>query len=309
MNAICSPILKPDQTGDDLLKSDAEEIESASSAEDNEVDEEEENTDSDEEGEISGDEANTMGTKYPPLDSCFGNTSRNESGSSDDTDSDEGENEASFSDDSKNGNDLNDGHSGWADAMQKVLSMGKNSTKPVTVLSKAKKDNVGKKKVPADPGDKLQRRESESSSDEEPQATHIPVSVLRAKKREIDAICRVKPDILQKTRERGLVKVATRGVVQLFNAVREQQKNVRQKLKEAGNSRQREKVLKNLDKKGFLAVLDGKRPSAGDEPTRKKAKVELKEEDAINESTWSALKEDYMLGAKMKDWDKDSDPE
>jgi len=307
MNTNCIPALKPDQPCEEKYESDSDEGESLSSVEDNEGHEGGEDTDiadAEEEDESSADEANH------PLDSRLSIISRNDSGSSDDSGSgDEDESEALFSDDAKSGNELNDGNSGWADAMQKVLSMGINSTKPVTVLSKAKKDNIGRKKVPKDSVDESERRKSDSASDEEPEATHIPVSVLRAKKREIDTICRVKPDILQKTRERGLVKVATRGVVQLFNAVREQQKNVRQKLKEAGNSRQREKVLKNLDKKGFLAVLDGKRPNAGDEPIRKKAKVELKEEDAINDSTWSALKEDYMLGAKMKDWDKDSDPE
>jgi len=304
MNANCIPALKPDQPCEEKYESDSDEGSSVEHNEGHEGGEDTDIADAEEEDESSADEANH------PLDSRLSIISRNDSGSSDDSGSgDEDESEALFSDDAKSGNELNDGNSGWADAMQKVLSMGINSTKPVTVLSKAKKDNIGRKKVPKDSVDESERRKSDSASDEEPEATHIPVSVLRAKKREIDTICRVKPDILQKTRERGLVKVATRGVVQLFNAVREQQKNVRQKLKEAGNSRQREKVLKNLDKKGFLAVLDGKRPNAGDEPIRKKAKVELKEEDAINDRTWSALKEDYMLGAKMKDWDKDSDPE
>ena len=68
------------------------------------------------------------------------------------------------------------------------------------------------------------------------------MSVRRAKKKELDSVCRVVPDITQRAAEKALVRVATRGVVQLFNAVREQQKNIRAKLKEAGSSRKREKV-------------------------------------------------------------------
>jgi len=42
--------------------------------------------------------------------------------------------------------DDQEGNVGWADAMAKVLAMGKNSDKPVSILSKAKKDNVKRKK-------------------------------------------------------------------------------------------------------------------------------------------------------------------
>lgn len=49
-----------------------------------------------------------------------------------------------------------------------------------------------------------------------------------------------------------------RGVVQLFNAVREQQKDIGTKLKQAnGSVRKEEKVLRSLDKRAFLDVLMG----------------------------------------------------
>ena len=197
-------------------------------------------------------------------------------------------------------------NSGWADAMNKVLAMGKNSDKPVSVLSKAKKDNV-KNKKPEEMKEKKGGDASDTGSEEEEdEKPHIPVSVRRAKKREIDSVCRVKPDITRRAVEKTFSKVATRGVVQLFNAVREQQKNVKSTLREASNTWKREKILKNLDKDGFLAVLDGKRPTEG--PVSKRPKTEVKEEDE-DTANWSALKEDYMLGAKMKDWDKESDEE
>ena len=207
---------------------------------------------------------------------------------------------------------LMEGNSGWADAMNKVLAMGKNTDKPVSVLSKAKKDNVKKKKKKESEDGKEKEggeNSSDSNDEEEAEEPHIPVSVRRAKKREIDSVCRVKPDITKRAVEKTLSKIATRGVVQLFNAVREQQKNVKSSLKEAGNTWKREKILKNLDKDGFLAVLDGKRPSEG--PVSKRPKTEVKElkEEEDDTANWSALKPDYMLGAKMKDWDKESDEE
>ncbi len=105
-------------------------------------------------------------------------------------------------------------------------------------------------------------------------------------------MCRVRPDITQRAREKALVKTATRGVVQLFNAVREQQKNLRTRLKEAGSSRKREKVLKSLDKEGFLDLLEGKVPS---QPVSKKPKLEVKKEEAEDneddgQATWNALR-------------------
>lgn len=49
-----------------------------------------------------------------------------------------------------------------------------------------------------------------------------------------------------------------RGVVQLFNAVRQQQGEINEKLSEAGPlERKREQVLKNIDKNSFLDILMG----------------------------------------------------
>ena len=59
---------------------------------------------------------------------------------------------------------------GWADAMAKVLAMGKNSEKTVGVLSKAKKDNAKEK-------------DSEGKVLE-------PLALRKARKRELDSIGR-----------------------------------------------------------------------------------------------------------------------
>lgn len=49
-----------------------------------------------------------------------------------------------------------------------------------------------------------------------------------------------------------------RGVVQLFNSVKIQQKTIQDKLREAGPlERKREKALKSIDKSDFLELLKG----------------------------------------------------
>merc|ERR1712025_1542215 len=76
-----------------------------------------------------------------------------------------------------------EGNAGWADAMAKVLAMGKNSDKPVSVLSKAKKDNVNKKKRSED-------KEQDDSEDEEnvTEEKFEPLAVRKAKKKQVDSI-------------------------------------------------------------------------------------------------------------------------
>lgn len=71
---------------------------------------------------------------------------------------------------------------------------------------------------------------------------------------------------------RGFFLFVLRGVVQLFNAVRQQQKTVDKTMKKAGKSElKREKVLETIDKKKFLDVLTG---SIKCTPARGKVKEE-----------------------------------
>ena len=205
-----------------------------------------------------------------------------------------------------------EGNTGWADAMAKVLAMGKNSDKPVSVLSKAKKDNERKRKVPSE---KKTGEDSDSDQEEEDHVRNLePLAVRKARKRELDSIGRKMPNVLERNAEKALARIATRGVVQLFNAVRDHQKDMKTKLKEAGGSfRKQEKVYKNMDKSSFVQMLTGKPISQSSEPPSKKSKTEVKdEEDAAEDPSapsWNILRDDYMLGAKMKDWDKQSDEE
>lgn len=218
------------------------------------------------------------------------------------------------------------GNTGWADAMSKVLKLGAYSDKKVGILSKAKRDYEVKKAKPKKKEGELKEGEVEdsSSSDEEP--THqLSEWELKERKRLIDLIGRVKPEPLKRPHERGLLKIATKGVVQLFNAVREQQKGgTNTKLGSGTPARKRESVFKNVDKQVFMNVLDGNKrstPSADDDQNSlKKPKMEstvecsikAKDENDFEEEdgdggapTWSALKQNFMLDAKLKDWDKE----
>lgn len=115
---------------------------------------------------------------------------------------------------------------------------------------------------------------------------------------------RVKPNPQDKERERALTRIATRGVVQLFNAVRAQQKDIATQLEEAGPlERKKEKVLKSIDKRQFLNVLMG-----GEQARSESVDNSVKHEDGKQtSSTWGVLRDDFMLNAKYKDWDKEMD--
>ncbi|XP_020837913.1 RRP15-like protein [Phascolarctos cinereus] len=179
-------------------------------------------------------------------------------------------------------------NAGWADAMAKILNKKTPKSKP-TILIKNKELEKEKEK------EKQERLEKRKQLD---------------KKREWEMMCRVKPDVVKdKEVERNLQRIATRGVVQLFNAVRKHQKNVDEKMKEVGGSvRKRAKLMSTVTKKDFISVLRGvdeskdSRSPTGQNPKDKQAKGNSEEG-----SSWNILRDDFMMGATMKDWDKESD--
>lgn len=127
---------------------------------------------------------------------------------------------------------------------------------------------------------------------------------------------KVKPNILEKDRERTLCKIATKGVVQLFNSVKKQQQDIDSKIKEAGPlEAKKDKVLKNIDKRVFLDVLMGEKSQLVSEPIQTDINTEnVKRKIAevskfTGEPTWNVLREDFMMGAKLKDWDKELEQE
>ncbi|CAB1333679.1 unnamed protein product [Coregonus sp. 'balchen'] len=97
------------------------------------------------------------------------------------------------------------------------------------------------------------------------------------------------------------------GVVQLFNAVRKHQKTVDEKVKEAGGSeRKKAKLLSSVSKKDFINVLRG---TEGGSEIITKTERQTTGREVEEKPAWSVLRDDFMMGASMKDWDKESDEE
>uniref|UniRef100_A0A8C6D794 RRP15-like protein n=1 Tax=Moschus moschiferus TaxID=68415 RepID=A0A8C6D794_MOSMO len=179
-------------------------------------------------------------------------------------------------------------NAGWADAMARVLSKKIPESKP-TILVRNKELEKEKEKL------KQERLEKRKQLD---------------KKREWEMMCRVKPDVVKdKETERNLQRIATRGVVQLFNAVQKHQKNVDEKVKEAGGSiRKRAKLISSVSKKDFISVLRGMDGSASEKNSAgKNSKAKQTEVKSEEGPGWTILRDDFMMGASMKDWDKESD--
>ncbi|XP_023704847.1 RRP15-like protein isoform X2 [Cryptotermes secundus] len=146
--------------------------------------------------------------------------------------------------------DVNGSNPGWADAMTRVLNSKKPRKCRSIVLSRAKKLN--------EPAKTVKEEETAFEVGGIKQEVASPEKHTRRKQQELQCKFRVKPSILDRDREKRLSKIATRGVVQLFNAVRQQQKSLESQLNEAGSSeRKRDKVMKSLDKRAFLDILMG----------------------------------------------------
>ncbi|XP_065354881.1 RRP15-like protein [Calliphora vicina] len=206
------------------------------------------------------------------------------------------------------------GNVGWADSIAKVLSTTKPKTKKTLVLSRAKKiKSVDKDKVETDYGFEVEGEIKE----EKPTDEELETTLKQAKNQKLEL--RVKPSWKDIERERALRKIATRGVVQLFNAVRIQQKDLQHQLEEAGplDSR-KEAVLNNINKRKFLDVLmSGKRSKS--EQVDNVVKDELKEESDSSEderddgkkkkSEWNVLRDDFMTNKKIKHWDEEDGSE
>ncbi|KAG6455444.1 RRP15-like protein [Manduca sexta] len=191
---------------------------------------------------------------------------------------------------------------GWADSVAKILGSNKPKNKKTLVLSRAKKHSEVIKKVKEEKPsfEIIGEVKTETTETKEEDSTEPPAKKVKHEKPSI----RMKPNILEKDRERLLSKIATKGVVQLFNAVRNQQRTFENEVGRKDLSEgKKEKLLKKFDKRAFLDTLMGQSKSVVVDQQIKSTKEEVKDED---KPRWSALRDDFMTGAKMKDWDKES---
>lgn len=152
---------------------------------------------------------------------------------------------------------------GWADAISKIFR--KSSSLETTIVCKVKN-----------------KEDSEAAKEERKK-----LKKRNRKKRKWKEMCKVKPNVLDKDYEQNLRKIATKGVVQLFNAVQNHQKEIENKLKKAKTEGKREKVMKSVKKNDFLDLLDDKKKE--------------------NKKDWKVVKDSLMENPSMKDWDKEDD--
>ncbi|EZA58964.1 hypothetical protein DMN91_010674 [Ooceraea biroi] len=201
-------------------------------------------------------------------------------------------------------------NAGWADVMQKILKANRPKGKKTVVLAKAKKlCDVKVKEEEEDVPFEVVGKEEKTDPKEAGVKTVDQTVPAKLRIREKSLGVRVKPSITDRERERMLQKIATKGVVQLFNAVKQQQTDIRKKMVRAGPlERKREQVLKNIDKNAFLDILMGGSKSVPvDNPVKSDKTVEestVQSNKNKNDKIWSVLRDDFVMGAKLKDWDK-----
>ncbi|GAB0092888.1 RRP15-like protein [Sergentomyia squamirostris] len=213
------------------------------------------------------------------------------------------------------------GKSGWADSIARVLADEKPRNKRTVILSKAPKPQTKEKqKLSFEVEGEVKEQEKKPTKEdlEEEVAQQKLERLERKRKRAELRNLNVRPDVTERNREMALKRVATRGVVQLFNAVRAQQKDITKRLESEKLEHKREKVLKKVNKTAFLdALMGGPRAKSEliDNPV-KKEDDDMKDEESSDEedsrpSTWNVLKDDFMVPSKKnKDWDKmDEDDE
>lgn len=116
------------------------------------------------------------------------------------------------------------------------------------------------------------------------------------------------PEVATTELETKLRKVGTRGVVQLMNAIKLHQKIVPladEEDRERTDAATKRKFMQTLREKG---AKNSKHDdlSSDDELAPKKT---LARKATASGKSWEVLRDDYMLGASMKDWNKESDEE
>lgn len=206
------------------------------------------------------------------------------------------------------------GQAGMAGAMAKILGFSappksKKQSKAI-VLSKTITPLQKQQKKEDAAADALkqkrkQRREINLT------AMHIPLSAATSRPivgkgddaSDLIALA-MKEEIEQESMHR---RVATRGVVALFNTIAKHQQQRAQQQAETSITTKRNDEVKSMSKHGFLDLLKntGSASEKGkDKKDEQLSKVEKSSASKKDSKGWNALKDDFMMNNKLKDWDK-----
>lgn len=250
--------------------------------------------------------------------------SDNEEETQDDSDeemqSDEADDE--LDENQSEGDDEDEGNAGWANAFAKTLQQEKPKNKKYLVLSKAKKlvdqkeQSDSDKKLTFEIDDDGQEEKEDAkpiinTDDQKPTNNELELALIERKERnnKLQQL-RVKPASMDRERERSFKRIATKGVVQLFNAVRSQQRDLVNRLEKAGPlDHKRDEVLNNINKKQFLDMLMGGKQAKSENIDNAVKNEKNPQEGESKPSQWSVLRDDFMTSKKLKHWDQEDDDE
>lgn len=201
--------------------------------------------------------------------------------------------------------------SGLAGAMAKILGIA------APAKSKSKQVILSKTITPLQRQQKKEKEQEEALRLKRKQrrdvhltSMHIPLSAatsrpIAGKDDMSDLIAKAmsKEVELESTHRR----VATRGVVALFNTISKHQQQKLQEQNESGIlSKSNSEDIKAMTKHGFLDMLKKTGSSQSNlkesTDTIKKSKADVG--GAKTSKGWNALKDDFMMNSKLKDWDK-----
>jgi len=212
--------------------------------------------------------------------------------------------------DSESGNDSDTNEevtekSGMADVLARILSKDTSKSNRL-LLAKGKTD----KEIVEDIKARKRKRDiaagivsSEESTDKTLRSDKEELVYKEEKRKIWEGMSRKMPNVLDIPRETKLRKIATQGVVQLFRSVNEHQKVMKKKISAVGSSeRKKDKVISEMTHKGkFLDLLKPRGPKA--------TKSEPSSGKFESSGKWKILQDDFMMGAQLKDWDKQDDDE
>lgn len=239
------------------------------------------------------------------------------------TDSDELDSSVESELDENNDDSTKPASKGLANVMARILASEPDRKIPILAKARVDKERIKKRKAESTLANKdadasvntkdnvvsfenenISKNKAEDDEEDQLPTTEEHKEKL-LKKKLWEEMCHVCPPFSSEEiqRSRKLKRIATKGVVKLFNSVLQHRAIVNEKMKKDGTTEgKREKIMKSTSKGQFLDMLKDKETSV--EP-----KIEIKEEpmEEEHQPMWDALRDEYMMDSKMKDWDKDSE--
>ena len=188
--------------------------------------------------------------------------------------------------------------SGMAGAMARILGT-KPAKTPTVVLSKTKTP-LQKQAEQEKQREKELTEKKSVNRERNLAALHIPLSVATSAL-DINVSSHLQKELQQ---ERAHRRIATRGVVALFNAISQHQHGPgasEEGKSSAANSSSKDVAGSKMTKTSFLDLIKNKAKAAAGvtKETSKSAP------DSADKKQWNAFKDDYLMDAKNPDWEQD----